>query len=255
MGNGKSSSQYDAIQVETTILNQSCHHLTSTSTDTQTKQEQEQLSTNHRNLMFEPGVFAVPELLNEIYINYDCRLLFSGQDIIDMITVPENLPLPRIEGNTLLVTIDPKMYFVRGFLYPHSSSLLQWPQLKCPDTPLWKLRQEMWALTVVMQSVTLSDVFQRHYGQFHCIPFHFVDMYDTTVDEWRQYWIKKIYNNVITTKRAYDVQGKTQMRPCDGLWIPAYQVLDPKMLQSSIQAHQAKLNSLQHQLLKYSLKE
>jgi hypothetical protein len=265
MGNRISSSQYNAMQLETTRHNHSNqvfryhhphhHDVTNSTSNTQIEQE---LETNHTYLMLEPSDFAVPELLNEIYINFDRDVLLTGQDIIDLMNVPENTSTEDIEGKTLLVNVDPNMFFVRGFIYPHPSSAT-WSTWTYPDTPLWKLRQAKSDINVktdkIQSTVQMSDVFQHHNDKFLWIPSRSQYMYGKSIDVWRQYWIKQVYNNVITIKRDYDMQGQRQNENMFAMWIPAYQVLNQKVLQSSIQAHQAKINTLKHQLLKYSLKE
>jgi hypothetical protein len=193
--------------------------------------------------------FPVPELPRELCLLWNEEILFSGQDLLDIIAMHKP---PSI--STFKATIDPDQYFVRGLVYAYPTPIVSWVDERFPDTPLWKIREiRCRGKGMTLKNTKLFEVLSRH--ALSWLPMWLDGIYGASYDEWFKLHTTNQYNRVIENKRDYDLSdGKYQTSPYSGMYILAQQVMDPITFQAAIQKYQTQLEKDQYNVTKYAFK-
>jgi hypothetical protein len=214
--------------------------------------------------------FGVPELEKEIYVNYDDDFIWSGQDLMDWFEVakseedPATMPSPMFT-----LTIDPKCFFIRGFIFPHTQRATTWTEYNAPSAgengQVWKQRN-LWHPSTIsknQRSILFKDLWIHRSDITNSTPNCLEWIPRPTFDDWTEprgdltTWTqthkKKLWNMFIETKLTFDMTNEKSNDMFIEMFIPAHQLMDRKTLVHKIQNYETMLARAAYRARKYRI--
>jgi hypothetical protein len=207
-------------------------------------------SDDYNHLVFKTSSFPVPELPQELVVSWVDDLLFSGQDLIDLFKLSTTKTT-----NAFQIKIDPKMYYVRGCIEPSPLPFSKWITMIIPQTEFWTFRQRQCDINAhigTTKSCKLAEILERNHDEFRWLRLVSVNTSDTSCEEWEKNVFKSVYNNIIKNKLSFDIT-KIPTTSCNGMLIPAFQVMDRSTLEARIKTYHDAVDLANFNVRKYSL--